>query len=227
MWTDLYRDFRTATSSSAEDGLREKIKKTLLTRAKVTDTVIRSVPKQILDHVKGLSAHDHVVHFYETEEDKHRVLFSFVESKLKSGEIVQYYIHGGKPGEVKGKMKKHGIDVDRFEKDGLLEIIDFRSLGVRPDISPKDAKDVLKGIYEAKGRRPMNIIADDPLLVWDPKKLSELEEGHGRRLETPIVFFCVYPSRKVTKIRNDRLYLDLIKAHGHAIFPGVALKLVE
>lgn len=41
--------------------------------------------REVLDRVKRLSSGDHAVLFYESLEDKHRVLFAFLKTDSKKG----------------------------------------------------------------------------------------------------------------------------------------------
>jgi len=52
-----------------------------------------------------------------------------------------------------------------------------------------------------------------------------LERSFGRRLNMQMIMVCAYSSREVAEEREGRLFINLLKAHGHAIFPGIALKL--
>lgn len=130
----------------------------------------------------------------------------------------------GEVGEIEQAMKDYGIDVDLGKREGLLEVLKFDPKIVEATIETP-AREVLKGIYKAKGRRTMSLISDNSHPAWNPEWLLECERSHGRRMEVPVTFICAYPSSEICKIWNGEYVMEMLKAHGHGIFPGIALPL--
>ena len=121
-------------------------------------------------------------------------------------------------------MKGFGMDVDMWKRQGLVEV--FKSDPKIVELADKTpAREILKGIYESKGKRPRSLISDNPLPAWPPEKLLEGEKSHGRRIEIPATLICAYPSKNSCKIWNGEYFVQMLRAHGHGIFPGIALPL--
>lgn len=179
---------------------------------------------ELLDYVRNLPASSHVLFLYESEDMKRTVLFTYIQDRIRRGELVSYCVHAGEVGEAEQAMKDFGIDVDAGKREGLLEVFKFDSKIVEATIKTS-AREILKGIYEAKGRRTMSLISVNSLPAWTPERLLECERSHGRRMEVPVTFICAYPSNEICKIWNGEYVIEMLKTHGHGIFPGIALPL--
>jgi len=179
---------------------------------------------ELLDYVRNLPASSHVLFLYESEEDKRTVLFTYVQDRIRRGELVSYCVHVDGVWEIEQAMRDFGVDVDMGKRKGLLEVFKFDPKIVEATIKIP-AREILKGIYEAKGRRTMSLISDNSLPAWTPEKLLECERSHGRRMEVPVTFICAYPSSEICKIWNGEYVMEMLKTHGHGIFPGIALPL--
>lgn len=56
------------------------------------------------------------------------------------------------------------------------------------------------------------------------EKLLKYERWIGRRSHWPIAGIYAYNAAAVTGV-SDELFLELLKLHGHTIFPGIAIEL--
>jgi hypothetical protein len=56
------------------------------------------------------------------------------------------------------------------------------------------------------------------------EEVLKYERGIGRKFTLPIAGICAYDTQAVTE-PSDELFRELLKLHGHAIFPGIALEL--
>jgi hypothetical protein len=179
---------------------------------------------EVVDYATKMPPSSHAIFLYDSEDEKRTLLFAYVHDRVQKGELVSYYVHQGSPDKVEDAMARFGIDVDTWKRRALLEVLKFDPKIV--ELAAKTpAREILKGIYEAKGKRAMSLISDNSLSAWTPEKLLENERSHGKRMAVPVAFLCAYPSADLCKIWNGEYFIDMLKAHGHAIFPGIAFAL--
>ncbi len=179
---------------------------------------------EVVDYVLNMPPSGHAIFLYDSEDEKRTVLFTYVQDRVRKGELVSYCVHEGSVEEVEQAMRDFGIDVDVWKRQGLLEVFKFDPKIVEAT-SKTPAREILKSFYEAKGKRTMSLISDNSLPARTPEWLLECEKSHGRRMEVPVTFICAYPSNEICKIWNGQYFIDMLKAHGHAVFPGAAFPL--
>ena len=179
---------------------------------------------EVVDYVISMPLSSHAIFLYESEDEKRTVLFTYVQDRVGKGELVSYCVHEGSVEGVEQAMRDFGIEVDMRKRQGLLEVFKFDPKIVEAT-SKTPAREILKRFYQAKGKRRMSLISDNSLPAWSPEWLLECERSHGRRMEVPVTFICAYPSNEICKIWNGQYFIDMLKAHGHAIFPGIAFAL--
>lgn len=84
-------------------------------------TILESLPKTYSSlHLKEGEA---TVVLYNSAADKMKVFSAFIQEGLLNGDHVTYVYPDEESKIVRTKLKEHGIDVDRYAKDGTLRII--------------------------------------------------------------------------------------------------------
>jgi len=81
---------------------------------------------KILEFVKRLEATDHAIMIYRTPKDRYDVLFTYLKAGLDNGEAVASVTSQESPENIKQVMHDFGIDVERYERNGALRVIDYR-----------------------------------------------------------------------------------------------------
>ena len=77
--------------------------------------------------VRRLRPTDHALLFYEFVEDKYRVLFEYLRAGLDSQEAAAYVAGADETlSQVRMLLEKGGIDVDAYEKKGMLQVMSHR-----------------------------------------------------------------------------------------------------
>lgn len=164
--------------------------------------------------------------FYSDPEDKHQVLFTYLKAGLENGETAAYVAGDETPNEIRKAMKQLGTNVEKYEREAALRIIDYREWFI---IDGKfDLVRTMSLLMEmhkevkARGFKGLRFTGEMACFFkYDlVKELVEYEESLHRVLEVPITVICAYKSDMVTKYGNGEVYLDLIKAHGAVIFTG-------
>lgn len=190
-------------------------------------------PKQILDYVKDLSASDHAVMFYESVQERRSVAFEFLRTGLARGEVVWHFVLEEELDDVRDAMRRSGIDVEGFERLGRLRIVEaaeaehYLKKGELTRRLFESSEEMIRSV-ESRGLEGVRVFGDITAAVRKGlvDDLIEYEGKLGRRLALPAIAICSYHAETVAPVRDGQLYLDLIKLHGHAIFPGIALKLI-
>jgi len=179
---------------------------------------------EILDFVKNVKATDHFTMLYDRLEDKRLVAFTYLKLGLEQGEAAIYIAGVETPEQIRQAMKKFSIDVDTYERNGGLRIVDYDQWYI---IDGKvDPSEIVarwrRALDESRAKSWKGLRAIGEIdcflkhnLVTD---LVEYEKTLGRSLQIPIVAMCILNSDLVAKMTEIETYLALIKAHGSTIF---------
>ncbi len=83
-----------------------------------------SIPSDVLKAgpVLNLREGEQAVLTYTSAADKMKVFSAFIREGLESGDAVWYSYPDEESETVRGKLKEHGIDVEKYEKDGTLRM---------------------------------------------------------------------------------------------------------
>jgi len=82
----------------------------------------RSIPSDVLKAgpVLNLREGESTVLTYTSAADKMKIFSAFIREGLETGDAV-FYLHPNEESEtVRAKLKEHGVDVEKYEKDGTL-----------------------------------------------------------------------------------------------------------
>ncbi|NIR86325.1 hypothetical protein GWO13_01650 [Candidatus Bathyarchaeota archaeon] len=82
----------------------------------------RSIPSDLLKvgPVLSIREGEEVIVTYTSAADKMKVFSAFIREGLESGDAVWYIYPDEESGTVRAKLGEHGIDVEKYEKDGTL-----------------------------------------------------------------------------------------------------------
>jgi len=190
------------------------------------------VAEKVTRFVKHLSPSEHAIFLYQSPEAKYEVLFNYLKVGLENGEAAVYIASEENPSQIRGAMKRFGIEVEKNEKTGALRILgykDYYIIDEKFDITT--TMGLLKKLYNeamAKGFKGWRGAGEaacffEHNLIQD---LIEYERALHRVLDLPIIGVCAYNANAVIKASNPMdLYHELLKAHGTVLFTGVDNKL--
>jgi len=195
------------------------------------------VDAQILRYVNELPRGSHVALFYDILKDKETILSEIVRDGLEQREIVCCLCSDVV--ETRDFLRRNGVGVDRHESNGLLEIDkivprDAHPLGIEFSSTRDNALLLwLKAYHKEKGNKPFRMICDEPLDFIVPTRLIKMENVNqayfGRKAfkKLPAKLVCTYFNEDLAKIGEGQILFDLVKAHSHALFPGIALNIKQ
>jgi len=189
---------------------------------------------EVFDFVRNMKPTDHVIMFYECQEDKHRVLFAYLKAGLDHQEAATY-VTGiyETPNQIKEVMAKFGIDANEFEKKGMLRIISYKDWYIIDGkFSIEKTVSLWKSLFDdamAKGFRGLRVVGEvDCFLECDmAKELIEYENSLHRVLDVPFSAVCAYSLPLMMQKNQTQLVIDLIKAHGNVIILGPQAGLIK
>jgi len=189
---------------------------------------------EVLKFIREMEPHNHVILFYETEEDKRDALFTYLVSGIERGYAGAYVAGEDTPAQVRKYMKEYGIDVESRERGGALMIINYDGWCIKGGkVDPMYTINLwLKLFNEVKERGFKSLRACGEMTVFFKHNLIEdllkYEEMLHRRLELAMMGLCAYNMRDFLGGRES-LLLDLIKSHEYVIIlgPRKALTIVK
>jgi hypothetical protein len=180
-----------------------------------------------LDYIRGLKTGDHGIVFYRNPNEKHEVLFNYLQAGIQKGEGAIYVSSQETSKQIRRHMEDFGLNVKALESDGMLRILDYDEfyiidgqvnashtimLGMR---MLEEAMDIgLKGLHTC----------GEAACFFDHKKEKELVEyelGLGRKLELPVTVLCAYDVNHA-KALDEKFFFSLIKAHGSIVTTSFA-----
>ena len=178
---------------------------------------------RVLDFVRNMKATDHVILLYADTRDKRDVLFTYLEAGLEKGEAAAYVAGQETPGRIRQRMREFGIDLERYEKDSALRVIDHRDwylIDGKFDTSKTlELWNKLLIDVEAKGFKGLRVAGEMACFFENRmvKELVEYEKALHKTLEIPMTAICAYDSVAVAEHGGVDLLLNLLKAHSTAI----------
>ena len=182
---------------------------------------------EILDFVKNMKIRDHAVLIFSDLRDKRDVLFTYLKAGLENGEAATYVASQETPEEIREAMRGFGIDVEGYERDGALRVIDYRNWYII------DGKfDCLKTISlwrelieESKSRGFRGLrVTGETACFFDRNLYKEFlgyERELHRVLDIPMTAICAYDSKAlISKEEWFNVLIELLNTHSTAIMLG-------
>lgn len=215
------------SSPLLNDATQTMLTQTMLTQFAVPDlTRIGVGVEQILEYAKNLESHDHAVLFYDNVEEKWRVISNHLRYALDTGKPAVYLCHLEEPEQVHEALKRHGIDVLAHESNDSLRILQLGDCFKQEEFNQTVGE--LETVYGqlAKENKTIRVAVDPTFAIKDVHvgKILRYEREIERTFTLPIAGICAYNTQSIAEV-SDELLGELLKLHGHAIFPGIALRL--
>jgi sugar-specific transcriptional regulator TrmB len=189
-------------------------------------TLTGSASNEVLDFCAKMKPRSHGILFYMNKEEKHRTLFCFIKAGIEQGEAIAYIATKESVKEIRKAMKKFGIDVDRLEETGGLHIVDYKDWYIFNGKSdPKRTMRLWESLLEKVMERGFSGLraTGEMVCFFEHNCIEDLvtyEKLCGKTFATPFTALCAYDSSVVSQYKIGKKYLELIQAHGCAIFGG-------
>jgi hypothetical protein len=188
--------------------------------------IVNKRKEEILGFVKQTKAKDHVIMFYTNPREKYHVLFTYLKAGLDAGDAAAYVAGDESPNEIREAMKEFGLDVEHYEKNGALRIIDYRAWYIiKGEFNADKMISVWKkllGKVKAKGFKGLRVTGEVDCFIKHGmvKRLLEYEKSLHKALAVPSMVISACNFNMMPLEAQGELYLDLINAHKTIIFSG-------
>ena len=185
-----------------------------------------SATSLISDVVGEIGAGDHLILFYDTPENKRRVLFDFLQAGLREGSRGVYISTEESPEQIQLAMEEFGIDARACEERGslILRHYDewyFRHGRCLPNRILARWAETYDDALEM-GLSGLSAVAEMSCF-FKHRKIPELlryENALHRNLQIPAKAICAYSVTSIVNLGYQKLLTPLIQAHGRAILTG-------
>ena len=164
----------------------------------------------------------HMVLFYNTQKEKHQIIFPFIEHGLEKGEAVIYLSDEQSPRQIIKVMSTFGIDVDNHGKTGALKIPKGEDWYVENGTINKElvVKKWMKALSDAVTNGFSGLrVSGEPTYFFRHNILEpwmEYERSLPRRFDFPLTAVCRYKTRDLASY-NMSCLLELVRIHSHSI----------
>ncbi len=180
-----------------------------------------------LNFVRDLKVGNHGIFFYGSPEEKHEVLFEFLQAGFHRGEGAICVPSHETSVQIRRHMEDFGLNVKALERDGVLRIFDYdewymidgevdgsRTIMLAQHVFDEATEIGLKGLRAC----------GEAACFFEHKKEKELVEFElmiGRKLDLPVTVLCAYDVNHVKSL-EEKMFFSLIKAHGSVITSSFA-----
>lgn len=181
-------------------------------------------------HLAGatLQDHRHLCAFFQTPEERHRVLFPFVQEGLERGEKAIHIVDPACRAEHRSRLEAGGIDVARAEATGQLEVHGWDQVYLRGGRFDQDATLAFVGRVLAEARQqgfPRTRVIGE--MEWALEKRPGVQDLVRYETRATSAFaeysdplLCTYDRSRF----GARIAMDVLATHRAAVIGGVVQK---
>jgi hypothetical protein len=178
-------------------------------------------------YVRRLRFGDHAVLYYDIEDVKREITFSYLEAGLSKGEAVVYVVSEHKLSSEALEIQRYGISGD-YLRNGAFTIMSAYEWYLKK--GKAQAKTIIANwqtLIKEKQKAGFTGVhaAGEMDAFFQNAKIKELlryEAALGRHLNFDLCGLCLYN----TNLLDEKLRIQLNECHGHEILEDMALKIV-
>lgn len=182
---------------------------------------------EVLDFVNELNGSEHVAFFYDTRENKYKVLFSFLSSGFSHNKGALYLCSEETPITIRRKMNDFGINVVEEEQAERLLICPYDLFCEPSDAGQVEVVKILanwKNMYQRYHEKGFGLrIAEEMSYFFAKDKIRELlryEYALHRVLDFPIQAISAYNVQAIVDAKHGEVIMPLVRAHCWTIITG-------
>ena len=172
----------------------------------------------ILTLVKEIGLHEHDMLVYSGRDEKHQILFAYLEAGLERGERALYITGEETPQRIRDAMDEFGLDVEHLEATFSLVIRShegFYLFDGEPDV-PLTLKLLGEVAADANAMGFRGTIGAGEMACWFDDtfidELVEYEKALEPRIRVPLTALCAYNAEALENLSPNTLQ-DLFLAH--------------
>lgn len=189
-----------------------------------------------IEYSRSLTLRDHAIALLDNETDRWQLVSEYLREALNHGTGVLYSCYCEDPESVRASLNERQIDTELHERRGDLRIIDLTDL-----VKNGRFEEIAVRITTALKQLPCNAgtvrESGDGVAAFSMgygDEILALERYLGTKLKLPLTALCTYDFGELLRSTNQGTetegapkLAELIKVHGHVIFPGMAFPLTE
>ncbi len=173
--------------------------------------------------INGIDTTDHVLLFYDTQESKRRILFSYLAEGLKKGKGVVYIHSEETPQDIHRGLASQGIDVEPNLASGSILTPRYDEFYIVD--GEVEALRILNkwhqtnSVFKSKG---LGLRATGEMSCFfrngKVRELLRYEYALHKVLFMPMDAICAYNLKTIVETGYTDVIMPLVRAHGKAVF---------
>jgi hypothetical protein len=179
--------------------------------------------KEINRLIHGIDTTDHVLLFYDTQESKRRILFSYLAEGLKQGKGVVYTHSEETPQDIHEGLASHGIDVEPNLASGNILTPRYDEFYIVD--GEAEALRILNKWHETSSHfqsKGLGLRATGEMSCFfregKVRELLRYEYALHKVLFMPMDAICAYNLKTIVETGYTDVIMPLVRAHGKAVF---------
>jgi len=187
-----------------------------------------AVPEKIVGFMEHLRPTNHLIFVYDNPEAKYNVLFNYLKVGLEKGEAGVYVASEENTSQIREAMKEFGIDVEKYEKTGALQIFRYDDIYIADgEFKIDTTMNSWSKLYNKALKNGFKGLRVTGETAWFFKhelipELIEYEKALHKVMDIPMIAICAYNANTLNRSSNTiNLYTQLTKAHCTSLFTGL------
>jgi hypothetical protein len=192
----------------------------------LTRRAVKDLTNEPTRYVRRLRFGDHAILFYNKEDVKRKIAFSFLEAGLLKGEAVVYLVSEHKMDSEVQEIQRFGITTDDSRNEAFTIMSAYEWYIKKGEAQAETIIANWQALLKAKQKAGFTglRVAGETEVFFDYAKVKELlryEMTLGRQLAFDMCGLCIYRHGF-----DEKLFTQLQQSHGHSIFKGIAFKTI-
>ncbi|NWF95049.1 MAG: MEDS domain-containing protein [Candidatus Thorarchaeota archaeon] len=175
--------------------------------------------------LREIRPHDHAILVYDSIQAKQKVLFTYLQHGLASGEAAKYVCSEETSEDIRKAMNRFGMMVDEKEQSGALDVLDYTDLYIKDGVFRiEDVMQAWDRYYRtaiAQGFKGMRVTGEMSCFIQHDmlRELIDYERALHSVLELPMSAICAYRADLLKGVEDPPgIYAELVNAHGRVLF---------
>ena len=184
------------------------------------------ISAEISEFLEEFRPRTHAVAFYDTQKNKHELLFKHLKFGAESNEGLAYVCSEERPQEIRQEMQAFGIDVEGLQARNRLLISKYDRIYIVD--GEVNIPNIMGAFSDLSSRyRSMNLdgmrAAAEMSCFFEEGKVKELidyEHALHRRFSFEAEGLCAYNIFDLSRSGNLGMIMPLVRAHDPVILTG-------
>lgn len=173
--------------------------------------------------IEGIDTTDHVLLFYDGQESKRNILYTYLAKGLKQGKGVVYVYTEETPEDIFTGLTQQGIDVEPNLSSGNILTLRYDEFyivdGEAEALRILNRWHELSRHFQSKGLG-LRVTGETSCFFREGKvrELLRYEYALKKVLTVPMGAICAYNLKTIVETGYTDMIMPLVRAHGKAVF---------